>query len=264
MQDGEGIECTGHEENEDRNAAIRQRDSEEGLQRFTEQRSRNGKGGGGSSEKRKYSKKVNESPREAIRVAAKQRAAGLRVLLPCPFPHVEHEAEGDGQYEVEAPWNRTPVEERKGTGPVHATAELGGMRILPVEYPFTERVKENIGGETCREHHGAPLEEAVSRLLVRCTEHDAPITGQGNVEGENSGAQSDDEVVEPEAVAEEGANSGKDGIGFRRQQEEQQCQHDNECKRHQRDHPVNALPIRYRNGSCVCFILLHVHFLLTN
>ena len=61
---------------------------------------------------------------------------------------MKHKAEGDGEYQIECPRDRTPVEQRVGAGPgLHGT-ELCDMRIVRVKDPFTEGVKQDIGCES--------------------------------------------------------------------------------------------------------------------
>ena len=175
---------------------------------------------------------------------------------------MQHEAEGHREHEVEAPRNWAPVEQRECAGPVHTAAHLHGVRVLPVEDPLAEGVEQDVGGKPRREHHGTPLEEAVLRLLIRCTEHDTAIARERDVERHHGRSETDQEIVQPEAVPQEGPDAAEHGIGRVRQKEKQQCQHHDERKRHQRDHPVDARPIRLYLFEFFIFALLHVHFLL--
>ena len=154
------------------------------------------------------------------------------------------------------------MEQREGAGPVHAAAHLHGVRVLPVENPLAEGVEQDVGGEPRGEHHGTPLEEAVLRLLIRRTEHDAAIARERDVEGHHRRSEADQEIVESEAVPQEGPDTAEHGIGRVRQKEKQQCQHHDQRKRHQRDHPVDATPIRLHLFEFFISVLFHVHFLL--
>ena len=154
------------------------------------------------------------------------------------------------------------MKQREGTGPVHAAAHLHGVRVLPVEDPLAEGVKQDIRREPRREHHRAPLEETVLRLLIRRTEHDAAIARECDVERHHRRPEADQEIVQPEAVPQEGPDTAEHGIGRLRQEEKQQCQHHDQRKRHQRDHPVDATTIRLHLFEFFIHVPFHVHFLL--
>ena len=66
----------------------------------------------------KYSCQVNEFTENTVHTFAQKRPACLGVLLFVPLAHMEHEAEGDSQNDVKAPWNRTPVKQGIGGCPV--------------------------------------------------------------------------------------------------------------------------------------------------
>ena len=97
--------------------------------------------------------------------------------------YMKHKAEGDSEYQIERPRDRTPVEQRVGAGPgLHGT-ELCDMRIVRVKDPFTEGVKQDIGCESGGEHHARPDEEGIFWLFIRFPEADRTESGKCQIQG---------------------------------------------------------------------------------
>ena len=93
------------------------------------------------------------------------------------------------------------MEDREGTRPDLHAAELGKVRIGGVEDPLTEGVKEDVGGQTGGKHHAAPCEGRIFRLFSRLSETDIPVSGEGQIEGEEKDAEADDEIIEAKGVS---------------------------------------------------------------
>ena len=100
-----------------------------------------GKGSSSSCKQGKDCQQVDQFSPEAIHTASKERTAGFRVFLFVTFADMEHEAEGRGQYQIEAPRDRTPVEQRIGGSPVLDTAHLADPVFACIQNPFTKRVE---------------------------------------------------------------------------------------------------------------------------
>ena len=97
--------------------------------------------------------------------------------------HMKQKAEGDGEYQIECPRDRTPVEQWVGAGPgLHGT-KLCDMRIVRVKDPFTEGVKQDIGRESGGEHHARPDEEGIFWLFIRFPEADRTESGKCQIQG---------------------------------------------------------------------------------
>ena len=89
--------------------------------------------------------------------------------------HMEHKAEADGQDQIEAPGDGSPVENRVGAGPNLDGAQLLKMGIIGIEDPFTEGVKQDIGRQPGGKHHAAPGKVAVFWFFIWLAETDGPI-----------------------------------------------------------------------------------------
>ena len=70
----------------------------------------------------------------------------------CGSPYMEHEAEGDSQNDVKAPWNRTPVEQWVNRSPVLNGTHLRNMRLICIKHPLTERIKKDICSQSGCKH----------------------------------------------------------------------------------------------------------------
>ena len=121
------------------------------------QRSREGECRCGSGEKREDSDEVDDSSSPAIHTVAEERSTGLRIFLFFPVADMEHESESDRENHIESPRDRTPVKQRIGGSPVLNRAHLCDMWVGGIEHPFTAGVKQDVGCESGREHHRAPL-----------------------------------------------------------------------------------------------------------
>ena len=67
--------------------------------------------------------------------------------------HMKHEAKGSGEHDIEAPRDRTPVKERVRARPVLNTSHFRQMRVIGVENPLTQGVKENVRCKPGGKHH---------------------------------------------------------------------------------------------------------------
>ena len=113
---------------------------------------------------------------------SEDRAAGFGVFLFMAAAHMKHEAKGSGEHDIEAPRDRTPVKERVCARPVLNTAHFCQMRVIGVENPLTQGVKENVRRKSGGKHHRTPGKIGIERLLIRFSEPDGSVAGKGDVD----------------------------------------------------------------------------------
>lgn len=179
---------------------------EQGRQDLGHQRSRQSKGCCGSCEERKERQKVDELSGNTVYPVSEQCAAGFRVFLLMTASYMKHKAEGDSEYQIERPRDRTPVEQRVGAGPgLHGT-HLGDMRIVRVKDPLTERVEQDIGRKSGGEHHARPDEEGIFWLFIRLSEADRTESGECQIQGEQEDKETDGEIEQAEGIAKDKAD----------------------------------------------------------
>ena len=92
------------------------------------------------------------------------------------------------------------MEEREAARPVLDFAERLHMRVLGVNHPLAERVKQDIRRETRRKHHTSPLKEGVLRTLA--AEAYVAEAREGEIERQQKDAEAEKQVVPAEFLAE--------------------------------------------------------------
>ncbi len=139
---------------------------------------------------------------------------------------MDHETEGDGQDDVEAPGNGAPVKQRVGAGPVLLGTHFQNMGFIGVEHPLAQGIEQDVRGQTCGEHHGAPAEGGILRF-VRVAQADFAEAGKTHVQGADEGPQPQDQVIAAQLVAQEKADGTENTRRGLRQSHEQGAQHEN-------------------------------------
>ena len=74
------------------------------------------------------------------------------------------------------------VKERVCARPVLNTAHFCQMRVIGVENPLTQGVKENVRRKSGGKHHRTPGKIGIERLLIRFSEPDGSVAGKGDVD----------------------------------------------------------------------------------
>ena len=102
------------------------------------------------------------------------------------------------------------------------------MCIGRVGHPLAERVEENIRRESRREHHAAPLEEGVLRAVA--AEANATEARKSEVEGQQKDAESEEQIVPAELLAEKAPDGIQGSAGSLRCGEKGQAECQNQQK----------------------------------
>ena len=141
---------------------------------------------------------------------------------------MNHEGKGNRERQIKAPGDGPPVEEREAAGPVLGFAERLHMRVLGVNHPLAERVKQDIRRETRRKHHTSPLKEGVLRTLA--AEAYVAEAREGEIERQQKDAEAEKQVVPAEFLAEKASEGVQRGAGGLRRGEKGQAECQNQQK----------------------------------
>ena len=85
-------------------------------------------------------------------------------------------------------------------------SHLGGMRIRGIKDPLTAGIEQDIGCKACGKDHGTPLKAGIDRFFG-LAQTDLAKPGEGNIEGADKDAQTDDQVIASHLITEEIADS---------------------------------------------------------
>ena len=257
VDDGIGVQRAGGEEDAERKDFGRV-DAEQVGEGGPEERGGEGERRRGAGDQGEDGQDVDQLAGGLVRPAAQQGAAGFGELLLGHAADMDHEAETCGQHGVEAPRDGAPVEEGIGGGPILHGTQGGDPGFLGVKHPFAERIEEDVGGQARREQHAAPGPEAVGGLFAGLAQDNTPDGGEGRAKGQRQHAQSDDQVVDAEAVFQKRPDGFQDGRGpIRRNQENGAAQQDDEQGHHggeRVDDETEALPGFFGGHffHCIC------------
>ena len=204
---------------------------------------------GQKSEKRKQ---INDSPEQSVGVlVADHRPARFTVSLSGALAHVQHEAERNREHQIKSPGDKTPVEQRENACPLGNGAHLRDVRVRGVHNPLRKGIEQNIRRQTAGEHHGAPCEEVVLRLLAGLSQHNVPVFGHREENRDNQDSQSDYQIIETHRVSKEESHLRDDHVRLLRVNKQIYCQPHNENKGNKCDHPVDP--------AVVCCSLIVAH-----
>ena len=200
--------------------------------------------GGRSCQQREQGKKIDDSSQQSVGVLlADHGLAGLAVSLPGALAHMQHEAEGHRQHQVEGPGNEAPVEQREYSCPLSDGSHLRDVRVCGIHDPLRKGVEQDVRRQSAGEHHGSPGKEVVLRLLIRLSQNDVPVLGKRKEDRYQKHAHTDHKIIESHGISEEEADLGNNSVRLLREHKQinRQCHDQNE--RHQCDHPVDPLAV---------------------
>ena len=150
---------------------------------------------------------------------------------------MDHKAECNRKHDIKAPRDRSPVEKRVGGRPFLHAAHHFHLRLIGIQRPFAQRIKQNVCGHSGCENHSTPLKRAILRLFT-VAKFDLTEFGKGYVKRTADNANAEQCIVETKVISQKTTYYTQDELGAFRKNHKQRTYRQHDCQRHQHRYPV--------------------------
>ena len=93
---------------------------------------------------------------------------------------MQHKAKGHRQSNVKTPGNRPPVKQWVGRSPILYSSHLLNMRLIRIQSPFNQRIKENVCRHCRCKNHGSPCKGGIQGFSF--SQSDLSISGKSDID----------------------------------------------------------------------------------
>lgn len=180
---------------------------------------------------------VDHTPPNSIYSASQQWTAGFGELLLITATDMDHKTKRNRKHDIKAPRDRSPVEKRICGCPFLHTAHYFDLRLIGIQRPLAQRIKQNVRSHGGCKNHSTPLKRAILRLFT-VTKFDLAESGKGYVKCAAYDANAKQCIVEAKVVSQKAPYNTQDELGALRENHKQRTYRQYDHQRHQHRYPV--------------------------
>ena len=125
---------------------------------------------------------------------------------------MDHKAECNRKHNIKAPRDRPPVEKRISGCPFLHAAHHFDLRLIGIQRPFAQRIKQNVRSHGGCKNHSPPLKRAILRLLT-VAKFDFPEFGKGYVKRTAYDTNAEQCIVETKVISQKASYNAQNELG---------------------------------------------------